>query len=104
MAVEINIADLRLVVNRILDYIEHDLEQASVRLDEDNYWDVADEERYRFTKAPENFEHGQLYDDWEFLTSILKEKDQAIPLMLIHVAPLLRRIGEQVRSSKVRGG
>ena len=99
MALEINISELRLVINRILDHIEHDLGHASVKLDEDDYWDVADEERYDFTKSPENFEHGQLHDDWEFLSSILKDKDQAVALMLIHAAPLLRYVGEQSNSS-----
>jgi len=96
MPIEINITELRLVVNRILDHIERDLGHATVRLSEDNYWDAADEERYDFTKCPKNFEHGQLSDDWEFLSSILRDKDQAVALMLIHAAPLLRRIGEQV--------
>lgn len=99
MAIEIKIVELRLVINRILDHIEHDLGKVSVKLDEDDYWDVADEERYDFTKTPKNFEHGQLHDDWEFLTSILGDKDQAVALMLAHVAPLLRRISEQVGES-----
>jgi hypothetical protein len=96
MDVEIKLSELRLVINRILDHIEHDLGRESVKLDQDNYWDVADVERYDFTKSPENFGHGQLYDDWEFLSSILKDKDQAVALMLLHVAPLLRYIGEEV--------
>jgi hypothetical protein len=94
---EIQLSELRLVLNRILDHIEHDLGKARVRLDQDDYWDVADEERYDFTKSPQNFEHGQLGDDWEFLSAILKDKDQAVALMLMHAAPLLRCIGEQVR-------
>jgi hypothetical protein len=94
---ELEISELRLVLNRILDHIEHDLGKARVTLDQDNYWDVADEERYDFAKSPQNFEHGQLGDDWEFLSAILKDKDQAVALMLMHAAPLLRRIGEQVR-------
>lgn len=96
MALEINIAELRLAINRILEHIEHDLGHATVSLQEDDYWDVANQERYDFTKSPENFEHGQLHDDWEFLSSILNDKNQAVALMLIHVAPLLRCVGEQV--------
>jgi hypothetical protein len=96
MAFEIRISDMRLAVNRILDHIENDLGQETVVLDQDSYWDVADDERYNFTKIPENFGHGQLQDDWQFLSSILEDKDQAVALMLIHAAPLLRRIGEQV--------
>lgn len=97
MAVEIKLADLRLVINRILDHIEHDLGKKEVILDEDNYWDVGTQERYDFSKSPENFEHGQLSDDWQFLSAILDDKDQAFALMLMHATPLLRRIGEQVR-------
>lgn len=96
MDVEVKVADLRLVLCRILDHIEHDLGHATVKLDQDNYWDIADEERYDFKKSPRNFEHGQLRDDWEFLSSIIEDKDQAVSLMLIHAAPVLRRIGEQV--------
>jgi hypothetical protein len=96
MAVEIKLSELRTVVNRILDHIEHDLGRASVKLDQDSYWDVASKERYDFTKSPENFEHGQLQDDWEFLSAILKDKDQAVALMFIHVAPVLRYLGEEI--------
>lgn len=96
MAVEIKLSELRTVVNRILDHIEHELGHASVKLDHDDYWDVASEEKYVFTKSPENFEHGQLQDDWEFLRSILRDKDQAVALMLVHAAPLLRCIGEEI--------
>jgi hypothetical protein len=96
MDVEIKIADLRLVIGRILDHIEHDLGHATLVLDQDDYWDVADDERYDFTKSPTGLGHGQLRDDWEFLSSIIEDKDQAVSLMLIHIAPLLRRIGEQV--------
>ena len=95
--VEIEISQLRLVLNRILDHIEHGLGKDRVVLDQDDYWDVANEERYDFGKSPRKFEHGQLGDDWEFLSAILKDKDQAVTLMLMHAAPLLRRIGEQVR-------
>ena len=94
---EIEISELRLVINRILDHIEHDLGKTKVAIDQDDYWDVADRERYDFTKTPENFEHGQLSDDWEFISVLLKDKNQAFALMLMHATPLLRRLGEQVR-------
>jgi hypothetical protein len=49
---EIKISEIRLVLNRILDHIEHDLGKARVMLDQDDYRDVADEARYDFTKSP----------------------------------------------------
>jgi hypothetical protein len=96
MAVEINIAELRLAVNRILDHIEKDLGHVSVQLDQDDYWDVPDNARYDFTKSPEEHVVGKLHDDWQFLSSVLKDKDQAVALMLIHAVPLLRRLAEQI--------
>ncbi len=81
MDVEIKIADLRLVVGRILDHIEYDLGHTVVKLDQDDYWDVADEERYDFAKSPTGLGHGQLRDDWEFLRSILDDKGQAVSLI-----------------------
>jgi hypothetical protein len=96
MGVEIRISEIREVVNRILDHIEHDLSLPAVRLSQDDYWDVLDDERYDFSKSPNSFGHGRLHDDWEFLSSILKDKDQAVALMLIHAAPLLRWLGEEV--------
>jgi|SRR3954447_7309424 hypothetical protein len=96
MDVVIKISDLRLVICRILDHVEQDLGHGTLKLDQDSYWDVADDERYDFTRIPKNFEHGQLRDDWEFLSSIINDKDQAVSFMLVHVAPLLRRIAEQI--------
>jgi hypothetical protein len=96
MTIEIKISDMRLVINRILDHIEHDLGLTAVKLSQDSYWEVSYNQRYDFTKTPTDYDHGQLYDDWEFLTSILKDNDQAVSLMLIHAAPLVRWLGEKV--------
>lgn len=96
MAVEIEIKDLRLVLNRILDHIEFDLDCKTVGLDQDDYWEVADADRYDLTKSPDNYSASKLSDDWEFLASIIADKDQAVSLMLVHAAPLLRRLGEQI--------
>ena len=51
---------------------------------------------YDLTKDPIEFGHGQLSHDWEFLSSILKDKELAVALMLIHAAPILHYIGEEI--------
>jgi hypothetical protein len=96
MVTRIKISDLRIVINLIFNHIEHDLKKENIFLEEDDYWDIIIHERYDFRKIPENFEHGQLSDDWHFLSSILNDKDQALDLMLMHVAPLLRYISDKV--------
>jgi hypothetical protein len=75
---EIKISDLYLIMNHILDHIENDLHQAKIEFDKDNYWDVTRQERYDFTKTPQNFEHAQLTDDWEFLSVILMTKTKRL--------------------------
>ena len=97
MDAEINISELRVVINRILDHIEYDLGHTNLKLKQDDYWDVADHERYDPNKSPTDYVVGQLNDDWEFLKGILKNKDQAASYMLIHAAPILRCIGTDIR-------
>lgn len=96
MALEIEINDLRQVANRIFDHIQKDLKIDKVRIEQDYYWDIPKDKLYDPTKDPSDLVLGQLYDDWDFLSSILADKEQAVSLMLIHLAPLLRYIGEEV--------
>jgi len=96
MDLEIKIADLREVTNRIFEHIEKDLKLDVVRLTEDYYWDVPSDRLYDMANRPAELDTGQLYDDWEFLSHILQDEDQAVSLMLIHLAPLLRYIGLKV--------
>lgn len=96
MGVEINIQSLRAIINQIFDHIEHDLDRKRLNLEHDDYWDLLDSERYDLTTEPSGHGVGQLSDDWQFLSTVLNNKDQAIAYMLVHAAPLLRCIGESV--------
>ena len=91
----VKIAELRLIVNRILDHIEQDLHISAVPLKKDYYWTILGD-RYDMSKEPAEFGAGQLYDDWEFLTSILEDKDLAVAAMLEHASHLLRYVGEEI--------
>jgi hypothetical protein len=92
---EINIEDIRKVINLILDHIENDLKISKVRIEEDYYWNMDKNHIYNVLEEPKESSIGQLYHDWEFLLHI-NSKDDAVSLMLIHVAPLLRYIGEKI--------
>ena len=96
MDLEINIADLREITNRIFDHIQNDLKIDRLHIDKDYYWDIPDEYLYDPLKDPAQFVLGQLYHDWEFLLPLITDKELAVSLMLIHVAPLLRYIGNKV--------
>ncbi|WP_407157123.1 hypothetical protein [Bradyrhizobium sp. STM 3557] len=96
MAVEVNVSELRIIVNRILDHVEHDLGVTNVTLTQDEYWTISGNERFDLTRIPDVNGVGKLCDDWEFLQPLLKDKDQAVALMLIHVAPILSWLGEEI--------
>jgi hypothetical protein len=90
------VGELKAVVNLILDHIVHDLKVESIPIEENLYWDMDIKYLYDVqNKAPE-LDIGSLVDDWDFLTKLGTDRRDAVSLMLIHVAPLLRYIGEKV--------
>jgi hypothetical protein len=98
MASELDLRQLKQVIDDIFDHMHNDLgiEKVSIADEQDFYWDVPSN-KIRDVKADQpQLDVGRLTDDWEFLAPILKDKNQALAIMLIHVAPLLRRIGEDV--------
>jgi hypothetical protein len=93
----IPIGELRAVVNLILDHIIHDLKIENVQLDEDYYWGMGKEDLYAILNEKPDLTIGSLADDWDFLSKMDKDRrHEAVSLMLIHVAPLLRYVGEKV--------
>lgn len=95
MNLAIKLPDLRRITDLIFDHIEQDLKISAVPIEEDNYWNVPTEELYDVLKEPAKLDIGQLYDDWEFLTKI-QTKEEAVALMMIHLAPILRYIAEKI--------
>jgi hypothetical protein len=89
MTVEVSIPELRRIVNLILDHIEHDLGVRSGVLDQDDYWHVMSPEKYDLLTNPSALGVGKLSDDLNFLAKLSDDPQQAVALMLIHVAPLL---------------
>jgi hypothetical protein len=97
MDLEIKFSDLRKIINSIFDHIEQDLKISSVHIEEDDYWDIFTEDLYNPLKDPAELGLGKLYDDWDFLKNMLsRPREEAVSLMMIHVAPLLRYIGEKI--------
>jgi hypothetical protein len=95
---KLNLRDLRAVTNAIFDHVIDDLKVDSVVVSDnkDFYWSVPSDGLCATTENQPVLDIGRLSDDWDFLQSILTEKDQAVALMLTHLAPLLRHVGEEV--------
>jgi hypothetical protein len=95
---ELDLCDLKRVIDTIFEHIRNDLkiDKLTIRDDQDFYWDVPSNDLYSVKETQPQLEVGRLVDDLEFLQAILKDKDQAVALMLIHAAPLLRHIGQEI--------
>jgi hypothetical protein len=92
----INISELRKIADSILSHIENELRLKEVALTEDYYWNVADDVLYMGENMEKAISVGCLYADREFLLPLLNDKAQAFPLMLIHLAPILRYLALKV--------
>jgi hypothetical protein len=94
----LKVRELKAVTDAIFKHILDDLKVAEipVRDDADFYWDVSSDQLRRMSEGPPRPDIGRLSDDWAFLESILRDQRHAVSLMLIHVAPLLRYLGEEV--------
>lgn len=99
----LNVAELREVVNSIFLHIENDLGVKEVELTEDYYWNIADEVLYMGDNIEGEVTVGSLHADLDFLHPLVNDKAQAFPLMLIHVAPLLRFMAMRTPANKTTG-
>jgi len=94
----LNIGELRRIINELLEHVE-DVNGPNLRLEQDYYWCIDREVIYDFTTPVSQVTLvGSLGDSWEFLSNMRDSniKEQGPSLMLTHVAPLLRYIGEEV--------
>lgn len=92
----VRIADIRTILNRLLDGIEAEGTD-SVMLGETFYWDVPEEGRYEMGKPPSDFDIRSLHDDWDCIRFALDEGEDPIVDQLIELAPILRYLGDTLR-------
>ena len=94
----VQIIVLREVLNRILTFVEDDLGRREMLLAENSYWAIGENDRYSMEIQPQQLECGSLIDDWEFVRSAFDDPGQAIPLTLMHVAPILQALATALPS------
>ena len=92
----VSIEVLRKSINRIFDFIEKDLGISEVQLKQNYYWSIADDALYAMEAPPKQLDVGSLKDDWDFVLSASKDADQQIPILFIHLAPLLQALSQAV--------
>jgi len=100
---EIDVEQLRTVINRLVDHIVTVRGVRRVDLGSDFYWDIDQSEAYDPTQKPTEIDLGSFSDDWDFLKNVREGKDLAA-VQLAQVAPMLRRLGEQLGESLAAKG
>lgn len=91
---EIDVEELRTVINRLLDHIVKTRGMQRVDLGSDLYWNIDRSEIYDPTQEPSELDLGSFSDDWEILKNV-REKEDIVALQLTEVAPILRRLGKR---------
>jgi hypothetical protein len=96
VVLHLNCRELKTVIDTIFDRLLAASPDMTViiRKNEDCYWEVPDDRLFDVASVQPQLDVGRLTDDWEFLQPLLDDKEQAVRLMLIHVAPLLRLVGQ----------
>ena len=96
----LKLSDLRAVINKIFDHLEHDTNIKSIDIWDNYYYEIGIEDSFKEIGVPPTSEEigiGDLVDDWEFLKPLIdKDREMAVSLMFIHVAPILKAIAHRV--------
>lgn len=101
---EIKIADIKEVVNRLLDHIAKTRGVETVEIDNPFYWNIPATEIYDVTRYVAELDIGSLDDDWEFVSGLLDPSGIPVTYQLTEVAPLLRYIGETLGPALAKDG
>jgi hypothetical protein len=96
---EINVKMLKQAVDSVLVHLIDDLNLETVAIDDgkDFYWDCPAPEIYNSSTKPGELDVGRLSDDVDFAKLIQRGQSGDASYNLIHLAPLLRYIGETVQ-------
>jgi hypothetical protein len=96
---EIDLKTLKQAMNSILDHLIEDLKVEKLPIDDakDFYWDCPAPEIYDSSKKPADLTVGRLSDDVDFVRLVRRGQTADASYNLVHVAPLLRYIGETVQ-------
>ena len=101
---EIMIADVKSVINRILDHIVETRKVDRVVIDSPFYWDIPPEKAYDINVDVNELDVGNLNDDWDFVSTLLDDKEEPLAYQLVEIAPILHFIGEKLGKDLAKFG
>lgn len=103
LEMEINIFQLKEVIDLVLDHIIKVRGVEFCELENEFYWNIPSPDVYE-PKKPEELDIGSLSDDLEFVLKLLENNSQPVAYQLTHLAPLLRYLGEHLSEMLAKNG
>ncbi|MCS4303383.1 hypothetical protein [Chryseobacterium sp. BIGb0232] len=91
----ITILDIRKLINILSDKLEKLDDKEVVKLEDDLYWNILDEELYNPYDEPAQLTMGSLTEDWEFLQNVLNREREIIDYDLYKLASILKFLGKK---------
>jgi len=67
-----------------------------ISIEDDFYWEILPEEKYKMSEKPQNIGAGQLTDDCENIQKLISGKNDPIIYDLVWMGSLLKYIGEKI--------
>jgi hypothetical protein len=101
---EIDLVKLRQVVDRLFDHVIETRGVRRVALEDQYYWEVPAPVRYRTEVDPGELDVGNLADDWEFVSGLLRDENPPVAYQLTELAPLLAYVGEALAKDLGKSG
>ena len=100
MSDQIDLSQLRDAISAILEHVIHDLGRPTIEIQpgKDLYWHVPVGELFEMSRKPVGIDVGRLSDDVDFAKLVGRGQSGDVAYNLVHIAPLLRYIGEHVKS------
>lgn len=92
---DINISDLRKLINILSDELEKLEGKNVVVLEDDLYWNILDEELYNPYHEPAQLTMGNLSEDWELLQKVVSGERGMIDYDLYKLTSILRFLGKK---------
>ncbi|MGV7208681.1 hypothetical protein ACLB1G_12585 [Oxalobacteraceae bacterium A2-2] len=92
----IHLPDLKQAIDAIFLHMTEVLNIDHVPLDQDYYLNIPRQLLYEAGDHCPPLEVGSLFEDLDFINKVSRNKEDAVSLMLVHVAPLLRYLAYKV--------
>lgn len=100
---QIDLAELKQIIDRLFNHIMETREVKSFAFEKEYYWNIPSRDVYEF-EEPKELDIGNLSDDWEFLSKLLRPENQPVAYQFTQLAPLLRYLGERLGEDLAKDG